>query len=50
MISKNLDLLHDKALGYEAPSIQMVDISSEGVLCGSDRDIADFVLLDEQDW
>ena len=50
MITQNFNQLHSTASAYEAPSILMVDISPEGVLCGSDRDIDNFEVLPEQDW
>ena len=50
MNAKNFNQLHDTAFVYEAPSILMVDISPEGVLCESDRDIDNFDVLPEQDW
>lgn len=50
MKAKKINLLHAMADAYEAPSILMVDISPEGVLCESNRDIDNFDVLPEQDW
>jgi hypothetical protein len=54
MITQNFNQLHSTASAYEAPSILMVDISPEGVLCESgvqeERDIDNFVVLPETDW
>ena len=48
--TKQLNQLHDHAIGYEDPSILMMDVSHEGVLCESERQIEDFELLPETDW
>ena len=42
--------LHASAPAYEAPSLMVAELSSEGVLCGSIRDIDNFEVLPEQDW
>jgi len=46
----NFTMLHDKVLAYEAPSFRMVELSHEGVLCESVRQIDNFELLEETDW
>ena len=48
--TRKLDPLHVQAVGYEAPSIRAIDVSHEGVLCESERQIDDFELLPETDW
>lgn len=40
----------DLAFSYQAPSSMVIDISPEGVLCESERQIDDFELLPETDW
>lgn len=46
MNTKNTYELH----GYEAPSLVMVELSPEGILCESLRQIENFELLDEVEW
>ena len=39
-----------EAKTYEAPSVQMLNLSLEGLLCESVRQIENFELLEETDW
>lgn len=53
MNTKNIDQM-DSLMAYQSPSLKVVYVSHEGVLCESgvqeERDIDNFVVLPETDW